>query len=394
MKILHLDCTTGFGGQERDHITEATGFLKKGHEYLLGVRKGTDLERAAQKECRTLSIPLRNNVDLKSLREIKKTLVDEKIDVLVTTSYIDSWLGNLAARSLGPKRPLIIRQRHILNPPHNLFPFRHMCDKLVVVSDALRLYFVERKLPFWHVVSIPRGVSPERTLHSPSEGLENLRKALLLPDDGPIALQVGTFQKDKGHFIMLDALVSLWKKIPDLVMVFLGEGPLRDEVIHKAEKMFPGLLEKRLFFRKEGDPAPYFSVASVVLVPSIRESLSLVTMESILHGVPVVAFRVGGIPEIFNRAPAGILVRPLDSSTFSEGVREVLSNPEYARKTQAHYASKIEHFFSIDQCVLKTELLYHSEIERLRSGRLNKNPYEDWGGSQDPFLTMQGQPPK
>lgn len=388
MKILHLDCTTGFGGQERDHITEALGFMKRGHEYTLGVRFGTELEKAAQKEVRTLSFSLRNNVDLNSLRQIRKLLLDEKIDVLVTTSYIDSWLGNLAARSLGSRRPLIIRQRHILNPPRNLFPFRHMCDKLVVVSDALRLYFVERKLPFWHVVSIPRGVSPEKPLHLSPDELENLKRDLSLPDDCPIALQVGAFQKDKGHFLMLDALVHLREKIPNLVMVFLGEGPLRDEAIQKAEKMFPGSLEKRIFFRREGDPGPYFSIASVVLVPSIRESLSLVTMESILHGVPVVAFRVGGIPEIFNRAPAGILVRPLDSLAFSEGVREILSNPEYARKTQARYASKIGHFFSIDPCIRKTELLYQWEIERLRSGKRNKNPYEHSGGSQDPFLTI------
>ena len=388
MRILHLDCSTGFGGQERDHITEALGFIKRGHEYILGARTGTELERSAARATRTLSLPLRNNVDLGSVRQIRSVLVQEKIDVLVTTSYIDSWLGNLAARSLGSGRPLIIRQRHILNPPHNLFPFRHMCDKLVVVSDALRLYFVERGLPFWHVVSIPRGISMERTRDSSCQSSDALRQELSLPPDGPIALQIGTFQKDKGHFLMLDALSRIWKQTPDLAMVFLGEGPLRDEVLRKAEKKFPGALEKRLFFRGMENPSPYFSVASVVLVPSIRESLSLVTMESMLNGVPVVAFRVGGIPEIFNRAPGGKLIRPLDTEAFAEGVREVLSDSECVQKVRTLYSAKIRHYFSVEQSVRRTEALYDWELKRIRSNERIRNPYEHSGGKHDPFLEM------
>lgn len=386
MRILHLDCSTGFGGQERDHITEAQGFANKGHEYILGVRSGTLFEEEAKKETRTLSLPLRSNMDLESFRLIRKVLIDEKIDVLVTTSYIDSWIGALAARSLGSKRPLIIRQRHILNTPHNLFPFRHMCDKLVVVSDVLRIFFIEQGIPFWHVVSIHRGISVTNIPLGTSGSAANTRGDHSLPAQGPIALQVGTFQKDKGHFLMIEALGTIWKRIPDFVMVFLGEGPLKDEVIAAARKKYPDKLGKQLVFRDRESPEPYFSIASVSLLPSIRESLSLVTMESMLHGVPVVAFRVGGIPEIFNVSPNGKMVRPQDPVAFAEGVIEVLSDPEMTRTTHQSHSEKIVRHFSIERSVQRTELLYEAEIRRIRSGERNKNHYQRSGGAGDPFL--------
>ncbi|MHB1285378.1 MAG: glycosyltransferase family 4 protein [Leptospirales bacterium] len=386
MRILHLDCSTGFGGQERDHITEAHGFVDKGHEYILGVRSGTLLEDAAKKETRTLSLPLRSNMDLESFRQIRKVLVDEKIDVLVTTSYIDNWIGALAARSLGSKRPLIIRQRHILNTPHNLFPFRHMCDKLVVVSDVLRIFFIEQGIPFWHVVSIHRGISVTNIPVGISESAARIRGDLSLPAQGPVALQIGTFQKDKGHFLMLEALGTIWKKIPDFIMIFLGEGPLKEDVIAAARRKYPDKIGKQLVFRDRESPEPYFSIASVSLLPSIRESLSLVTMESMLHGIPVVAFRVGGIPEIFNVSANGKMVRPQDSGAFAEGVIEVLKDPEMTKVTLQSHSEKIIHRFSIERSVQRTELLYESEIKRIRSGKRNKNPYQRSGGAGDPFL--------
>lgn len=384
LRILHLDCTTGYGGQERDHISEAKGFLKKGHTYILGARTGTAFAREAGQAARTLELPLRNNLDLESLSFLRNFLRKEKIDVVVTTSYIDNWLGAMASFSLGKNRPLLIRQRHIMNPPKNLFPFRRLCDRLVVVSDALRIFFVESGLPFWHVVTIPRG-SEFKSVYETGRNARTIREELNIPEGMPVLLQIGTFQKDKGHFLMLDSLKILWENNPDIVMIFLGTGPLFDEVVDRARNRFPEKFEKKLFFPGQRDPFPFFSIASAVVVPSIRESFSLVALESIGHGVPVVSFRVGGVPEIFNRTPGGTLVRPYNTRDFSKAVQDILFDKALQEKTKTEYSRKILGEFSLDRCVERTVSLYRWGMDRLRSGRIHQNPYRDVGGKADCF---------
>lgn len=386
LRILHLDCTTGFGGQERDHISEAACFQARGHTYILGARTGTTFAREASKSVRTVELPLKNNLDLDSLASIRGFLRKERIDVLVTTSYIDSWLGAVAAYSMGRSRPLIIRQRHILNPPRNLFPFKKLCDRLVVVSDALRIFFVESGLPFWHVLTIPRG-SEFASLDRSTEDPVRIRKELGISDMAPVLLQIGTFQRDKGHKLMLDSLRELWKVRPDLVMIFLGSGPLFNDIVMKARKRFPDRFALRqIVFTGQADPKPYYAIASAVVVPSVRESFSLVTLEAMGHGVPVVSYRVGGVPEIFDRVPGGRLVLPNDTKSFSKAVLDVLEDTSLREKMQTEYSRQILGQFSLERSVDRTETFYRWGLERLRNGKIHKNPYIDEGGRADCFF--------
>lgn len=385
MKILHLDCSTGFGGQERDHVAEARGFLSKGHEYVLGVRPNSPLDEYARTKVPVLMLPLLNNFDRGSFARIRTFLKEHEIDVLVTTSYIDSFLGPLAAYSLGRRRPLVIRQRHLLNPPRNFFPYRRMCDRLVVVSDALRLFFIEKGIPFWHVVAIHRGV--ESFLGETDSGGEKsvLRKELGLPESGPLLLQVGMFQRDKGHHYTLDALAMIFRKRPDCVVVFLGNGPLKDEIRERAGQMFAEKAEKQIFFADRENPVPYYQVADVLLHPSIREALGLVIIEALQHRIPVVTFRIGGIPEIFNRMSGGHLITPYNVQTFSQVVLSLL---EHNGKTESpNVQPSGDNGFSLERTVEKTLSLYRAELANLRSypWKRQDNPYITLGGRADPF---------
>ncbi len=379
MNIFHLDCTTGFGGQESDHLSEALGFLAEGHRYILGTRKGTPLDQRARKEVPTVSMPLSGNMDIVSLRRIRQILLAEKIDVLVTTSYIDSWLGPLAAYSLGKFRPFVVRQRHLFNPPKNLFPYRRMCDRLVVVSDALRLYFLEKGLPFWHVTTIHRGV-PELD-RRPSAERDG---SPCLPDlpAGPMILQVGIFQRDKGQHLALDVFKKLVQKRNDLSLVFVGDGPLLSEVQARADRMFDPDVRRRIVFSGYQDPRPFLRRASVVIQPSLREALGLSILEALAEGLPVVAFRVGGVPEILNHAPPGrgILVQPWNTEAFASAVLESLE------KTMPREPFDHKNVFSLKACVRKTLSFYEDGLEKLRSGFLHKNPYETIGGRADPMF--------
>jgi len=377
LRILHLDCTMGQGGQEKDHIHEACEFRRRGHLYWIGARPDTFLLRIAQKKDMALSLPMRSNFDLSSFLTIRRFLKSEKIDILVTTSYIDAVLGWFAAISLGGNRPVVVRQRHILNPPKGMLPFRRFCDFIVGVSDIARFGYIERKVPFWKVVAIPRGIPEggEGKGPSPSSFPEWKEKDRVI-------LQIGTFQRDKGQLPLLEALRPHLERHLSLNLVLLGEGPLRPNIERRlACERFSGVRD-RIHLPGFANPVPYYRRASALAVSSFRESYSLVALEAFSHEIPVVGFRQGGVIEAFSRGNFGELVPPwnfplLAERTVAWALRDRPSgerSPLFAPGT-----------FGIALSVERTETFYRWALERKKAGELGKNLYETFGGRIDPF---------
>ena len=378
LRILHLDCTMGRGGQELDHLREAEAFRRRGHLYLIGARPGTFLLEEATKRGVGLAFPLRSNFDLPSFQAIRRCLRKEKIDVLVTTSYIDAVLGWFAAVSLGKARPVVVRQRHLLNPPKGILPFRRFCDAIVAVSDIARFGYIERKIPFWKVVAIPRGIPGEAPPPDPPAPLVGI------PEGSRVILQIGTFQRDKGQLPLLEALAPHLERHPTLHLVLLGEGPLRPNLERRlgALRFLP--VRDRIHLPGFRESAPYFARASVLVVSSFRESYSLVILEAFSRGVPVVAFRQGGVIEAFSRGEWGELVSPWDFSLLAErAARWALGEGTAERREGAGRFP--EGAFSIDRSVDRTEACYRWLLDRQLSGTLDKNPYEISGGRGGPY---------
>jgi len=382
LRILHLDCTRGQGGQEKDHIHEACEFRRRGHIYWIGARPDTFLLRIAQKKDMALSLPMRSNFDLFSFLTIRRFLKSEKIDILVTTSYIDAVLGWFAALSLGGNRPVVVRQRHLLNPPKGMLPFRRFCDFIVAVSDIARFGYIERKIPFWKVVAIPRGI-PE-----PGEGKgPSPSPSTDLPDNGRhandrVILQIGTFQRDKGQLPLLEALRPHLAMNPSLHLVLLGEGPLRPNVERRLASERFADVKDRIHLPGFANPVPYYQRASVLAVSSFREAYSLVILEAFSHELPVVGFRQGGVIEAFSRGNFGELVPPwnfplLAERTVAWALRDLPPGGGAARFLPGS--------FDIARSVERTESFYRWALERKKAGELGKNLYETFGGRIDPF---------
>jgi glycosyltransferase involved in cell wall biosynthesis len=388
LNILHLDCTTGYGGQERDHIAEAKGMNSRGHRYILGGRPGTPFFEEAKSRTETIAFPMRSNFDQETFSRLRQFILGEQIDVLVTTSYIDSFLGYVSAISLGERRPLVIRQRHLLNVPRNMIPFRQFCDRLVVVSEALRIFFMEKHIPFWHVVTIPRGIAIKDKEEAQEVGTLGRELDIAKELSGKkVLLQIGVFQRDKGHHLMLDALVPLFREFSDLHMIFLGTGPLFEEIQIRARRLLGESGYSRLHFMGSQDPAPYLAIADLVLLPSVRDSFPLVVLEAISSKKEVVAFRVGGVPEMANVLPGIHLVAPKDPMAFARKVSSLLLRTTVSFKGKEVARELMENAFSIETCNIRTEAVYRNALELLRQGKINQNPYLEKGGLADPCLS-------
>jgi glycosyltransferase involved in cell wall biosynthesis len=142
---------------------------------------------------------------------------------------------------------------------------------------------------------------------------------------GPLVLAVGRLAPQKGFGTLLEA-ASSWRDIkPEPVLVIVGEGPLEARLKSQAAALH---LDARFPGHRDDVPA-LLAAAAVFVLPSVWEGQPLILQEALRAGVPVVATRVGGIPEITGE-DAALLVAPGDPDRLADAVRAVLTDPALA----------------------------------------------------------------
>jgi glycosyltransferase involved in cell wall biosynthesis len=151
------------------------------------------------------------------------------------------------------------------------------------------------------------------------------------PDGGrPVVFAAGRLAPQKGFGVLLDA-AARWRDLePAPRLVIAGDGPLAGDLKARAASLgvpaeFPG--------RRDDVPAMLAS-AAVFVLPSLWEGQPLVLQEALRAGVPVVATRVGGIPDLTGD-DAAVLVPPGDAARLAEAVRAVLREPALAGRLRA-----------------------------------------------------------
>lgn len=154
-----------------------------------------------------------------------------------------------------------------------------------------------------------------------------VREELGLVDDRALVLAVGRLHPQKGYDVLLDA-VTRWsadqRLRPAPLVVVAGDGPLHDEL---AERIRADALPVTLLGRRE-DVADLLGAADLCVLPSRWEARSLTAQEALRSGVPLVATRTGGLPELLG--PAAELVPVGDAGALAGAVVRVLCDSAHA----------------------------------------------------------------
>jgi glycosyltransferase involved in cell wall biosynthesis len=225
----------------------------------------------------------------------------------IVASYHTDLPGYLPDFGLGWARPLVwpaIRAVH--NAAHvNLCPSRHTRRELLE-------HGIEE-------VGVWRGGVDTELFHPAKRSLAmRMRLAGGVPD-GPVLLYVGRLSPEKN----LAALRPVLEALPEARLALVGDGPDRA----RLERLFA---ERRVVFTGflRGDElARAFASADVFVMPSATETLGFVVLEAMSSGLPVVAARAGGIPDLVTDGENGRLVDPGDTGAWIDAVGELLRDP-------------------------------------------------------------------
>ncbi|HEV7700726.1 MAG TPA: N-acetyl-alpha-D-glucosaminyl L-malate synthase BshA [Pyrinomonadaceae bacterium] len=154
-------------------------------------------------------------------------------------------------------------------------------------------------------------------------------KSELAPNDERLLVHVSNFRPVKRPVDCVEILAKVRETGIDARLVMVGDGPERSAVTYRAEQL--GLNGSVVFVGKQANIADYMGIADVFLLPSELESFGLAALEAQACEAPVVATRIGGIPEVVNDGESGYLSDVGDTDKMSADVIRLLKDEDLRR---------------------------------------------------------------
>jgi glycosyltransferase involved in cell wall biosynthesis len=263
-----------------------------------------------------------------------------------------------------------IRDMGVHNTPFQLKAQRWVCklaDRVMVNAGAIRDWLVEQGYDARKIVVIRNGVDTSRFV--PRNDGAALRRELGLPSRVPLVTMLARINPKKGIDTFIEAAALIRARHPEAYFLAVGESFTRDAdgVVHvdasykrslqeQVDRL--GLTERFRFAGLRNDVPQVLAAAAVSVLPSLSEGISNTLLESMVAGVPVVASRVGGTPEVITHGQHGLLVEPRDPQGLAEAVSAILDDPALAERLSRQARARMVAEFSFEAVVHRTEDLY------------------------------------
>jgi len=345
------------------------------HDWSLACFYGSDALRPVFEECGcvTNNLRVRHEWDLRAISRARRLIRSYRPDVVHTHLLRADLYGGLAARlehvpvilstayAIGAYRRATLRKMDgVLDALWKRIP-THM----LAVSEAVRDDLVRNlRWPASRISVVHTGVGlPER---SPDSGVRDaLRASWGISRNAPVIMTAARLSYEKGLGTLIDAVPRMLAAVPDMQLIIAGDGPLREELQRRIESYNMTNTVRMLGFCD--DVNRIMQAADLFVLPSRMEGMPNALLEAMAAGLPVVASRVGGIPEAVEDGVEGLLVSPGNPAELADAVIRIMSSTiVHARMSQAA-RRRIDDQFRVDLVARRYEALY----ERLYSERVN-----------------------
>ncbi|GIV35630.1 MAG: hypothetical protein KatS3mg032_0009 [Cyclobacteriaceae bacterium] len=318
MKILQLIQKPQLRGAEVFACQLSNQLLQAGHEVLMfSLFPGDSPLPFAGKHIPLHRPPGNRFFDYRGWKLLAQCIYDFKPDVVQANAGDTLKYAVLSKLLFRWKAPVVFRNgsvmsRYIQSPvvkAWNAFLMRNV-TYVVSVSDESSMDLV-KLFPFMQnrIRTIPIGIDlpalPSTTTKTKS-----------------YIVHIGGFTFEKNHTRLLHIFKRLHERHPELSLWLVGDGPLRKMIEQQTAEM--GLSSVVKFLGIQNDVMPLLQSAKILVLPSVIEGLPGVILEAMYCKIPVVAYAVGGVPEVVKNRVTGWLVQAGDEAGFVNAVNEVL----------------------------------------------------------------------
>ena len=362
MRIVHFDTGQELRGGQHQLLLLARRLRERGHRQLIVCPDGSALVTRARSEgFKMFDLPAHEPMHAHGILQLRQLLKSEGADILHAHDGKGQTISWLASLGRNTRLRRVASRRVTFSPSHawtTRLKYGYTCDSVITVSENIKRLLLSAGVPGCRLEVIPDGIEVPADLPAP-EVRARTRAAWGFSEREFVAGHLGAFTPEKGQDIAVDAMASLAGTLPQARLVLAGHCSDPANVFARKIRAQSGVAAGRVkLLGHIEDLAEFFVGLDVYVMPSRAEGLGSSALMAMAHGLPVVASRRGGLPEIVEDGKTGWLVEPESSRLLAEALACAASDP--ARRSRFGFnARNRAREFPVSLMVDRTEALYH-----------------------------------
>ncbi|MDD4899720.1 MAG: glycosyltransferase [Candidatus Omnitrophica bacterium] len=365
INILYVIWSLGLGGAERALIELVKGLDKAKFTPIVCCLndKGVFAQELEENGIKVIALNKKRGIDFSVIGKISSIIKKNRIDIVHTHMWGGNLWGRIAAKL--SRVPVVIATEQNVDTWKR--PYHFVSDKLlgkytdtlVAVSENVKDFYAEKtRLNRKKIKVIYNSVNLKKYEFSDSKRLDFI-------GNREITLGIiGRLVPQKGHRDFILAVKELLKdcRVKGIVV---GSGPLENELKEFSQNL--GLNGNIVFIGLRQDIPELLKSIDILILPSLREGLPLTVLEAMACGVPVVATKVGGTPEVVINNHTGILIEPKDYMAIKDAVLRFMKDKDFSQQIVHNARKMVEEKFSAYAMARQHSSLY----EELLFSKLN-----------------------
>ena len=372
-KVMFVITKSNFGGAQKYVYDLATNISKDQFEVAVVVGgSGVLIQKLNEQSVRVLPIlALARDInivsDIRAFFELWSLFRNERPDVVHLNSAKAGGMGALAARFARVPQILFTAHGWAFNEERPVFQrliikffswiTMLLSHETIAVSEAMKrdaenFLFVGKK-----IIVIKNGIKrPEFYTREDARAKISQRVSTPVPQDAFIICTIAELHRSKGLQYSIDAFAKLIPTNPTLYYFIFGDGEEKEHLNTLIK--FRGLQGNVFLLGFINDASRLLLASDTFILPSITEAFGLVLLEAGFAGLPVVASRVGGIPEIIDDGKTGLLVPARDVDGLASALQSLSSDKKESNLLGHALLQKTELYFSLSRVIKETSTLY------------------------------------
>ena len=381
-RVLHVITRLDKGGSSTNTLETMARLDQEKYELVLIYGQTHDPNQEVQKFLQrhnihavlmpSLKRDLHPWYDAKAFFQLCQYLSQNKIDIVHTHSSKAGILGRWAAWWM--------RVKHIVHTPHGhvfygyfgalkswvFIMIEQMCawvtDRIITLTHQGKQDHIDYNIgPAEKFIPIYSGIDVE-VYQKANDQNDVYRQEFGIPENHKIIGSVARLDPIKGNDYVLEAFISLAKKYDDVSLLFIGDGEQRRELEDRVKA--EGLTSRVIFAGFREDIPSLLKYLDVFVLASLNEGMGRVILEAMAAGTPVIATRVGGIPELVEDRQTGVLVDAKNSDALEVAISLLLDDNILRESLIQEAYQQVNAKFSIQKMVKDIEKVYN-ELEKV-----------------------------
>ncbi|MCC6486344.1 MAG: glycosyltransferase [Candidatus Hydrogenedentes bacterium] len=354
MRILHVDEQSGWRGGEQQASYLIRGLIARGHACVIAGRRGSPFlirDHGGEVTAR-VDAPFRGEADLWSAWILARALRRFDIDLVHShTSHALTYA--ILACALARRGKVVASRRVDFSPRKNAFSHWKYtrADGIVAISHRIAEVMRGFGVPESKLMVVHSGIDPARMDVEPLP-----REELGVPSDAPLIGNVAALVGHKDQATLIAAMPAVLSVQPQARLLIAGEGPLRGALERQIAELGVGHAVRLLGYRD--DIPRLIKTLDVFVLSSSEEGLGTSVLDAMAAGIPVVATRAGGIPEMVRDNETGLLAPIGDPSAFARAVTAMLGDSALRARLARRAGKLVAEHFTYQRMVEGNEEVY------------------------------------